>query len=371
MRVWRRVAMCVAFVVIAALSAAPGSANPLLLVDMYSGEVLYAHEAGQPWHPASLTKLMTAYVAFEAIASGRVTLDTPVIMSARALEEPPAKIGMPLDSAVTLRDALYFLIVKSANDVAVAIAETISGSLEQFVAEMNRTAKALGLSATHYVNPNGLHDPDQVTSARDLAVLALSIRAHYPQYDEFFSTGTVRIGKAWLKSQNNLLTGFAGTDGMKTGYVCSSGLNMVATSKRGDKALMAVVLGSASARERGEMAAQMLTEGFSGQLHGLGLTVVALANGGGPVTDMRPLICGSEARTYASERKKAYPYGLKDEPSFLTDTVTPSVYTVHPLGRMRNVPLPRMRPLWAPEPPPPPSIDIPLPRPRPFLRGSL
>ncbi len=370
MRVWRRMAVCVVFIVVAAFGAAPGSANPLLLVDMRSGEVLYADQAGQPWHPASLTKLMTAFVAFEAISSGRVTLDTPVIMSERALAEPPAKIGLPVDAAITLRDALYLMIVKSANDIAVAIAETVSGSLEEFVSEMNLTAEALGLSATHYVNANGLHDPDQVTTARDLAILALNIRARHPEYDGIFATGIVKIGKAWLRSQNNLLTQFAGTTGMKTGYVCSSGLNMVATASRGDNDLMAVVLGAASARERGEQAAELLIQGFSGEVSGLGKTVGALADGGGPPTDMRPLICGKQAGAYASERKNAYPYGLEDEPTFLEDTVAPLVYTVHPLGYMRTVPLPLPRPLWAPAPPPP-SIDFPLPRPRPFLRGSM
>ena len=106
-----------------------------------TGEVLFAEDAGPPWHPASLTKLMTAYVTFEAIANGRVSLDTPVIMSAHALEEPPAKVGLPVDTAVTLKDALYLMIVKSANDMAVAVAETVGGSVEDFVAEMNKTAK--------------------------------------------------------------------------------------------------------------------------------------------------------------------------------------------------------------------------------------
>ena len=264
MRAWRRAFIAI-FAGIVALLVQPAAATPRLLVDMRSGEVLFAEDAGLSWHPASLTKLMTAYVTFEAIAAGRVTLDTPVIVSARALREPPSKVGLPVDTALTLRDALYLLIVKSANDIAIAVAETVSGSVEQFVYEMNMTATALGMSATHYVNPNGLHDTQQVTSARDLAVLALNIRARYPQYDNLFATEAVRLGKAVLESNNNLLTQFAGTTGMKTGYVCSSGLNMVATAERNGRNLMAVVLGASSGRERGEIAAQLMLDGFAGR----------------------------------------------------------------------------------------------------------
>ena len=186
---------------------APGLAfaNPQLLVDMRTGEVLHAEDAGRPWHPASLTKLMTALVTFEAIAAGRVRLDTPVILSANAVKAPPSKVGLPVDTALTMQDALYILIVQSANDVATAIAETVSGSVPKFVTEMNVTASALGMSATHYVNANGLHDPRQVTSARDLAVLALTIRARYPQFAQIFATDTVTLGKPSLRSHNNLL----------------------------------------------------------------------------------------------------------------------------------------------------------------------
>lgn len=370
MRAWRRAVIAFVFG-FAVLFASAASATPRLLIDMHSGEVLFAEDAGQPWHPASLTKLMTAFVSFEAIASGRVRLDTPVIISERALKEPPSKVGLPVDTAITMRDALYLLVVKSANDVAVAIAETVSGSVEQFVLEMNTTATALGLTATHYVNPNGLHDPDQMTTARDLALLTLNIRARYPQYNDMFATQAVRLGKSYLQSHNTLLTRFAGTTGMKTGYVCSSGLNMVATANRNGRELMAVVLGSSSARERGETAAQMMLDGFAGRLGGKGVSVAALANTGGTPTDMRPLICGKEAGDYVSARAEAYPYGLDGEPSFLSDDIAPRVVTVSLLGKLRDVPLPMPRPLWAPSPPPPPSVTIPLPRPRPFLRGSL
>jgi D-alanyl-D-alanine carboxypeptidase len=346
----------------------PAGAIPRLLVDMYTGEVLYAEEAGQPWHPASLTKLMTALVTFEAIAAQRVTLETPVIMSARALKEPPSKVGLPVDTAITLEDALYFLIVKSANDVAVAIAETVSGSVEKFVDEMNVTARALGMTATHYENPNGLHNEAQVTSARDLAILALTIRARHPQYAQMFATEAVMLGKARLESHNDLLTKLAGTTGMKTGYVCASGLNIVATVERGGKALMAVVLGGSSARERAELTAELVVNGLNGRLTRAARSIVDLPNDQGvaPV-NMRPYICGKEARDYVASREAAYPLGLEGQPTYLTDDVAAVVHNAHTLGRLRDVPVPRPRPLSAPQPKP-----IPLPRPRPtYLRAGI
>ena len=139
----------------------PVEAQPRLLVDAQTYEVLEAEDAGVPWHPASLTKLMTAYVTFAAIQSGRVSLDTPVKISRNAWNQAPSKSGLKIGSSVTMRDALYILVVKSANDMAVAIAETVSGSVPAFVDEMNAMAKAMGLTATQYVNPNGLHNEGQ------------------------------------------------------------------------------------------------------------------------------------------------------------------------------------------------------------------
>lgn len=368
----RHVGVVVGLVWSLLLASTVANANPLLLVDMDTGEVLFEQDAGAPWHPASLTKLMTALVTFTAIANGRVDLDTPVITSAHALQAPPSKIGFPVDTAVTMEDALNLLIVKSANDIAVAIAETVSGSDTAFVREMNEMAATLGLTATHFVNPHGLHDPAQTTSARDLAVLALTIRQYYAQYMPIFGTAEVQVGNAHLDSNNDLLTHFRGTTGMKTGYVCSSGLNMVATVERDGRRLLAVVLGASSGRERGERAAQMITGALRGQLNGTGVPFTAIRNlSQGPV-DMRPNICGSGAQTYVAAQEAAFPYGMEGQPTFLTDMVAETSHRVVTLGRVRDVPMPRPRPLNAPllrtsiaeaslsaEP------VVPLPRPRP------
>lgn len=328
------------------LCAGPARANPMLLVDMDSLQVLYAEEAGAPWHPASLTKLMTAYVAFEAIAAGRVTLGTPVILSRNAVNQAPAKSGLLKDSALSLKDALYVMLVKSANDIAIAIAETIGGSEPAFVAEMNATAQRMGLTASHFVDPNGLHADGQEMSARDLAVLSLYIGQNFPQYAPIFSTDLVQLGKIRLESNNALLTSFAGTTGMKTGFICASGLNMVVTVERNGRRLLAVVLGGSSARERNERTAQLLLRGLSGAARGTGQTILSVANSTGlePV-DMRPLICGKSAPAYVKAQQQAFPMGLKGQPSYLTDVVPPMVYQATNLGRVRpDVPLPRPRP---------------------------
>lgn len=379
----RRIALAFALVL---AGLVPAFAGPLLVVDRSTLEVLYAEDAGQPWHPASLTKLMTAYVAFEEIAKGNVTLDTPVTISRKAFNLAPSKSGLPVDGAISLRDALYILIVKSANDVALAIAETIGGDEETFVAMMNDVSLRMGLSASHFVNSHGLHNPAQVTSARDVAVLALYIEQGFPQYMPMFSTGVVRLGKARLESQNALLKGFSGATGMKTGFVCASGLNLVATVDRDGRKLLAVVLGGASSRDRNERTAELFVKALSGSMPGTGRNVLSLTNAAGAApVDMRAQICGKESTAYAKAMEAEFPMGLKGQPSYLTEKIALSEYQAVDLGQIRTgIALPRPRPYHepvfsVPEPQQSASLDatlrpgigagatphIPYPRPRP------
>jgi len=353
-------------------------ANPMLLVDVQTNEVLFARDAGIPWRPASLTKLTTAMVVFNAIDNGRLALDTPVIISARATRMPPSRSGLPVDTALTMRDALNLLIVKSANDIAIAIAETVSGTVENFVAEMNRMARDMGMSATRFVNPNGLNDNAQVTSARDLAIVSLAIKRHYPQYGAIFATSIVRLDGKNLRTYNELLTQFAGTTGMKTGFLCASGMNMVATVERDGRSLLAVVLGASSERERAQMVARMVTGALAGNYPATGQQLTSIVDRPDLApTNMRPLICGPEAKSYRARREAAFPFGLKGQKSFLGDNVAPRIYSAATLGRFRNVPTPRPRPLR------PPSgqqgaqvltniagLIVPLPRPRPAIIGE-
>ncbi len=323
----------------------PVAAIPMLLVDARTLQVLYEEDAGQPWHPASLTKMMTAYLAFAAIADGRVTLDTPVTISQHAWNQAPAKSGLDKGSAVSMQDALYIMLVKSANDMAVAIAETISGDEKTFVKQMNLMARQMDLTATHFENANGLNNDKQVSTARDLAMLALYLQRDYPQYEEMFRAQAVKIGKATLKTSNEMLEHFAGMTGMKTGYICASGLNIVATAERQGRSLIAVVLGGSSARERNELAAKLILGGLAGSFQSTGRTVTQLANLDTAPVDMRPLICGSKAKAYVKERQELFPYGLKGQPSYLTDDIEGPVHVATDLGKIvTGIPLPRPRP---------------------------
>jgi D-alanyl-D-alanine carboxypeptidase len=345
----------------------PSLAGPKLLVDMQTGDVLYADDAGAPWHPASLTKLMTAYVIFQAIAEGRITLDSIVTMTRDGANQAPARSGMPPGDTMTLKDALYVLLVKSANDMAVAIAETLDGTTDAFAAEMNATAQKLGLVRTHYDNVNGLPDDGQVTTARDLAVLTIDLRRTFPQYDDIFKTRMVHLGKAYLKSDNALLNTFAGTTGMKTGFICASGLNMVATVERNGRQLLAVVLGGSSGRERDQMAAQMLLRGFAGEYPDKSQGVVDLVDDTtSPPTDMSQLICGKKARTYVRAQMKAFPLGLPGKPSYLTDKIASQIYQATDLGPVGGPPAAPEDQVAqgdgdAPVVAPPPKAPVPLP----------
>jgi D-alanyl-D-alanine carboxypeptidase len=289
--------------------------------------------------------MMTAYLAFAAIADGRVTLDTPVKISQHAWNQAPAKSGLDKGAAVTLKDGLYIMLVKSANDMAVAIAETIGGDEKTFVKQMNLMAKEMDLTATHFENANGLNNDKQTSSARDLAMLALYLQRDYPQYADMFTVQEVKLGKTTLKTSNEMLEHLEGMTGMKTGYICSSGLNIVATMQRDGRSLIAVVLGGSSARERNELAAQLFLRGLSGALSPTGQTVVQLANLDTEPYDMKPYICGAKAKEYVKGREELFPMGLKGQPSYLNDKIEGPVYVATDLGKIvTGIPLPRPRP---------------------------
>lgn len=245
-----------------ALAPAASTAGPALLFEADSGKVLYAEDQDNLWHPASLTKIMTAYVTFQAIKEGKITLESKVVCSETASKEPPSKIGLPIGAEMTVNLAIKALIVKSANDVAVMLAESVGGSVEGFVDKMNATAKKLGMSRTRFVNPNGLPNPDQVTTARDLGKLSRAIVRDFPEYAEIWAMPVVQIGKMRLASHNGLLRTFEGADGLKTGFICDSGFNVVASATREGTRLMAVVLGEPSPNERSVRAASLLEHGF-------------------------------------------------------------------------------------------------------------
>ena len=248
--------------VFAGTLASPANAGPTLLFDAGDGTVLYAEDADMLWHPASLTKIMTAYLTFEAIKAGKITLETKITTSEAANAQPPSKVGLPVGGSMTVDLALKALIIKSANDVAVMLAEAVSGTEADFIGRMNATAKRLGMSRTVFVNPNGLPAPEQVTTARDLAKLSRAVLKDFPDYAPLWSMADMRIGRRRLGTHNGLLKTYEGADGLKTGFTCDSGYNVVASATRDGRKLMAVVLGESSGRDRTIRAQSLLEHGF-------------------------------------------------------------------------------------------------------------
>jgi D-alanyl-D-alanine carboxypeptidase len=247
-----------------ALGAASVQATPYLVVDADSDQVLMENEAAAPWYPASLTKLMTVYVALDAVRNGKLTLDTPLIMSARAARMPPSKMGFRPGTEVTLDNALKMLMVKSPNDVAVMVAEGVSGSVEDFADDMNADAQRLGLRESHFVNPNGLHNPAHVSSARDMAIVARALLHEFPDHADLFNIGALQLGRQYIPNHNGLLGRYPGADGMKTGFTCPAGFNVVASANHSGRRLIVVVLGAPTARMRNQEAADLFDRGFAG-----------------------------------------------------------------------------------------------------------
>ncbi|MGZ5828516.1 MAG: D-alanyl-D-alanine carboxypeptidase family protein [Xanthobacteraceae bacterium] len=259
-----QIACQVAVIVTAAVYAAtPAAAEALLLIEADSGRVLQAENATYPWYPASVTKLMTAYVTLKAVKEGRITLNTPFVVSANALAQAPTKMGFKIGTVVTVDNALKMLLVKSANDMAVLLAEGVGGSIDGFSDQMNAAAQRLGMTQTSYVNPNGLPADGQVTSARDLGILARAIYRELPEYAYFWHLPGIKFGRRVIRNYNKLIDLYPGADGMKTGFICASGFNLVASATRNNRRLIAVVLGAPSASVRMYKAAKMLEQGFS------------------------------------------------------------------------------------------------------------
>ena len=252
-----------AFLMSGAAQAQTTVGGPTLLFDAMTGDVLSQDRAGEPWYPASLTKLMTAYIIFQKLRDGSLKIDQQITVSEKAHSQEPSKIGIPTGKTVSVDFALQALLVYSANDMAYVLAEASSGSYERFADEMNAVAKTLGLSASHFVNPNGLFDPRHITSARDIGVLAAVIVNEFPQHAHYFSQDYLAVGKRRLANRNSLIRIMPEADGMKTGFVCNSGFNLVASATRNGRKLIAVVFGAKSGGNRAIIAKDLLEQGFA------------------------------------------------------------------------------------------------------------
>ncbi len=253
----------VVVVALAAIAPQLAHAEARLVIEADSGRVLEAENATVPWYPASVTKLMTAYVTLKAIKDGKITLDTLFTVSPVAASQSPSKMGFRPGTQVTVDNALKMMLVKSANDMAVVLAEGVGGSVDGFSAQMNQAAQKLGMTQTSYVNPNGLPADGQITSARDLAILARAIIHDLPEYEYFVHIPSIRYGRKITQNFNRLIGRYPGADGFKTGFICASGYNLVASATRDGKRLIAVVLGASSGTMRAVRAAQLLDRGFA------------------------------------------------------------------------------------------------------------
>lgn len=239
----------------------PATANSKyasIVVDQNTGRVLYSRHADAARHPASLTKIMTLYMVFEQLRKGTIQLDTPLKVSAYAAAKPPSKIGFKPGQTVRVEHAIQILVTKSANDVAAAVAENLAGSEAAFARHMTAKARDLGMSNTTFRNASGLPDDEQVTTARDMATLAKRIRYDFPEYYEYFSTKYFSYRGKRYRNHNGLLFSYKGTDGIKTGYIRDSGFNLTASVHRGNKHLVAVVMGGRTSRSRNDHMASLL-----------------------------------------------------------------------------------------------------------------
>jgi D-alanyl-D-alanine carboxypeptidase len=231
-----------------------------IVIDGNSGQVLHDVNADEPRHPASLTKIMTLYLLFEQLDAGTLKLDTPLQISAKAALAPPTRLGLKAAQTVTVEDAIGGMVTRSANDAAVVVSEALGGSEGEFAKLMTRKARALGMTGTTYVNASGLPDDEQITTARDQAILGRAILDRFPGYYAYFSLPNYRYRGKDLHNHNGLLGNLEGVDGIKTGYTEASGYNLVLSVHRSKKCVVAVVLGGTSNSERDARMRQLIEQ---------------------------------------------------------------------------------------------------------------
>ena len=259
-----------------ALLAGPAAARTAsIVVEAESGAVLAASEPTQRWYPASLTKLMTLYLVFEAIEGKRLQLGDRLVVSPHAAAQPATGLGLEAGERISVEDAILAVITQSANDAAVVLAEAVAGSEAAFVAAMNREAQRLRLAQTRFANASGLPDPGESTSARDMALLALALLHDFPQHYHFFAARQVEYRRTSLPTINAILS-YRGADGLKTGFTCDSGYNLVASAVRDGRRLVAVLLGASDRASRTAAMIQLLDRGFATPPPVSGLEVGAL-----------------------------------------------------------------------------------------------
>ncbi|HEX2526414.1 MAG TPA: D-alanyl-D-alanine carboxypeptidase [Geminicoccus sp.] len=273
-----------------------GQRYAAVVVDHASGDVLVGEEQNSLRHPASLTKMMTVYLAFEAVRAGKVTLDTKLPVSARAAARPPSKLGLRSGTSITLDNAVMALLTKSANDAASVVAEGLAGSEDAFARQMTEKARLLGMKKSRFKNASGLPDAEQVTTARDMATLAQRLIDDFPEYYPYFSRAEFKYAGRTIRNHNWLLGRYPGTDGLKTGYINASGYNLVASSVRGGRRLIAVVLGGKTARARDRQVMRLLDDGFASVQIARAMPELGIASANRAATVAKPVLVASAAK---------------------------------------------------------------------------
>ncbi|MEO1249910.1 MAG: serine hydrolase [Pseudomonadota bacterium] len=269
-RSWRMTTRVVAFWLLAAclMISGPAAANPKyagMVIDATSGEVLYSSRADKRLYPASLTKMMTLYLTFRAVADGRLSLNSTIKISRNAANEPPSRIGFRVGDRIKVEQAIYALVTKSANDVATALGERLGGSEKGFAQKANEMARQLGMQNTTFRNAHGLPNREQKSTARDMAKLGQALIRDFPQYYHYFSTQRWTFRGTTYRSHNKLMAKYPGMDGLKTGYIRAAGYNLVASAKRGELRLIGVVFGGRSSARRNNHMADILDRAFTSE----------------------------------------------------------------------------------------------------------
>lgn len=243
-------------------SCTPVSMPASLVIDSKSGKVLHQENAKAKVHPASLTKLATLKVVFEAVESGKLSLNRKLYVSKNAEKMPPTRLGLKEGEAITVRDAINALIIKSANDAAVVLAEGISGSEERFAKLMTARARQLGMHDTNFSNSSGWHHVDQKSTAFDLAKLTMALKTQHPAFYPLFAKNSFEFRGKTIYGHNRVAASYAGAEGLKTGFTCPSGFNLITTASRGDKALIGIVTGSSTSSHRDQKMVKLLDKHF-------------------------------------------------------------------------------------------------------------
>jgi D-alanyl-D-alanine carboxypeptidase len=307
-----------------------------IVIDADTGAVLHAVDADEPTYPASLTKMMTLYLTFGALSQHRLQLEHRLAVSEHAASMAPSKLGLKPGSSIRVEEAILAIVTKSANDAAVVIAEGLGGSEENFARMMTEQARRLGMNRTHFENASGLPDPDQVTTARDMALLGRALIADFPAYYPYFSTRSFVFAGHVQANHNHLLETYDGADGIKTGFIRASGFNLVASAKRDGHRLIGVVFGGQSQPWRDHQMARLLDSGFARAASGdTAVANVADPNVGDTVSPQSKLVrlsLDNLAAQAAQDDVEDLPPPSKPKPQIASIAATP-LPTVRVTGR--------------------------------------